>query len=302
MDVTSSAVNGGRCGKAAGRLHHVELWVPDLGRAVAQWGWLLGELGYLPFQDWPDGRSWRLDATYLVIEQSPALSSVNHDRMRPGLNHLAFHAGSREQVDALAAQGPEHGWTPLFPDAYPHAGGPDHYAAYLANADDFEVELVASSQSSDRDLDRWFGAELNNSTWDQLDNGLSELSPPGEQERALYGAYAAAYHWRQAGTVANHGRAEHLVATVAVATGLLDVARHHADRYAELIAVHPAAFADWDRAFAAEAIARVAARAGSSDAGRLKTEARRLAEAVENQEERRICLERLAAEPWQPPA
>ena len=26
-------------------LHHVELWVPDLGRAVASWGWLLTELG-----------------------------------------------------------------------------------------------------------------------------------------------------------------------------------------------------------------------------------------------------------------
>jgi hypothetical protein len=36
-----------------GTLHHVELWVPDLGRAAASWGWLLTELGYQPFQDWP---------------------------------------------------------------------------------------------------------------------------------------------------------------------------------------------------------------------------------------------------------
>jgi hypothetical protein len=34
-----------------GSLHHVELWVPDLGRAVREWGWLLGRLGYEPFQD-----------------------------------------------------------------------------------------------------------------------------------------------------------------------------------------------------------------------------------------------------------
>ena len=40
----------------AGTLHHVELWVPDLTRALAEWGWLLGELGYAEFQDWPDGR------------------------------------------------------------------------------------------------------------------------------------------------------------------------------------------------------------------------------------------------------
>ena len=157
---------------------------------------------------------------------------------------------------------------------------------------------VVAQQSSGRDLDRWFGVELNNSTWDLIDNGLSELSPRPEQEQALYAAYASTYHWMQAGTVANHGRGEHLIATVAVAIGLLDVARLHAGRYAELIAAHPAGFADWDRAFAAEVAARVASRAGSSDAGELKVEARRLAEAVDNQEERRICLDRLAAAPW----
>lgn len=39
--------------------------------------------------------------------------------------------------------GPAHGWTLLFPERHPHAGGPDHYAAYLASTDGFEVELVA---------------------------------------------------------------------------------------------------------------------------------------------------------------
>ena len=129
---------------APGALHHVELWVPDLARAAAEWGWLLGQLGYRPFQRWPDGRSWRLGATYLVIEQSPALTAAEHDRLRPGLNHLAFHAGAREHVDALAGQGPAHGWTLLFPGTHPHAGGPGHYAAYLASTDGFEIELVAT--------------------------------------------------------------------------------------------------------------------------------------------------------------
>lgn len=157
---------------------------------------------------------------------------------------------------------------------------------------------VVAQQSGGRDLDRWFAVELNNGTWDMVDNGLSERSPAAEREQALYAAYAAAHHWLQVGTVANHGRAEHLIATVAVATGLLDVARRHADRYAALIAEHPAAFADWDRAFAAEAIARVASRAGRADADRLKAEAHRLADAVEQPGERRVCQERLAAQPW----
>ena len=125
-------------------LHHVELWVPDLERGKAQWGWLLGELGYRQFQDWPAGRSWRLGATYLVIEQSLAMSVAEHDRLRPGLNHLAFHAGTRERVDAFTTSGPMHGWALLFSDKHPHAGGEDHYAAYLANSDGYEVELVAA--------------------------------------------------------------------------------------------------------------------------------------------------------------
>ena len=127
----------------AGLLHHVELWVPDLARAVAEWGWLLTELGYAAYQDWPDGRSWRLGCTYLVVEQSPALTAADHDRCRPGLNHLAFQAGSRDRTDTLARAAPEHGWTPLFAGKYPFAGGPEHYACYLANGDGFEVELVA---------------------------------------------------------------------------------------------------------------------------------------------------------------
>jgi catechol 2,3-dioxygenase-like lactoylglutathione lyase family enzyme len=127
-----------------GSLHHVELWVPDLERAERQWRWLLGRLGYALFQEWPDGRSWRLGHVYLVVERSPALTADDHDRLRPGLNHLAFHAGSRTDVDVLAHDGAANGWSLLFPERHPYAGGPDHYAAYLANTDGFEVELVAS--------------------------------------------------------------------------------------------------------------------------------------------------------------
>jgi catechol 2,3-dioxygenase-like lactoylglutathione lyase family enzyme len=125
-------------------LHHVELWVPELERAVAEWGWLLGELGWESYQDWPAGRSWRSGDVYLVVERSPALTG-GHDRLRAGLNHLAFHGGDRSAVDALAAAAPTRGWQPMFADRYPWAGGPEHYAAYLENTDGFEVEIVAGA-------------------------------------------------------------------------------------------------------------------------------------------------------------
>ena len=124
-------------------LHHVELWVPDLAGASGPWGWLLGELGWTVFQDWPAGRSWRCGDVYLVLEQSPALSGTMHDRLAPGLNHLAFTTSGRAEVDRLTAQAPAHGWALLFPDRHPHAGGPDSYAAYLEDAWGYEVELQA---------------------------------------------------------------------------------------------------------------------------------------------------------------
>ena len=124
-------------------LHHVELWVPSLERAVQSWGWLLTELGYTPYQEWLAGRSWLLGATYLVLEQSPDLAGQAHERRRPGLNHLAFHVATASRVDALVADCGPHGWRLLFADRHPHAGGPTHYAAYLEDRDGFEVELVS---------------------------------------------------------------------------------------------------------------------------------------------------------------
>ncbi|WP_103501696.1 MULTISPECIES: VOC family protein [unclassified Streptomyces] len=128
---------------AHGTLHHVELWVPDLRRAIASLGWLLESLGHTPFQSWDLGRSWRLGPTYLVVEQSPALTADKHDRCRPGLNHLAFHVEDAATVERLATDATRHGWYLMFPERHPYAGGEQQYAAYLENDDGFEVELVA---------------------------------------------------------------------------------------------------------------------------------------------------------------
>ena len=126
-----------------GAIHHVELWVPNLDKAITSWGWLLTALGYRMFQDWPGGRSWQAGHSYIVVEQSPARTASRHDRCRPGLNHLAFHVDTRELVDELTREAQLHGWKLMFADQHPFAGGPHHYAAYLENSDGYEVELVA---------------------------------------------------------------------------------------------------------------------------------------------------------------
>ncbi|MET4059650.1 ribonuclease HI [Arthrobacter sp. UYP6] len=127
----------------AGRLHHTELWVRDFAGAKTSLGWLLERLGYLRADSWKTGARWQGADSYIVIEAGPDVLDAAHERRRPGLNHLAFSAGSRADVDVLARRAASHGWTLLFADRHPHAGGPEHYAAYLENGEGFEVELVA---------------------------------------------------------------------------------------------------------------------------------------------------------------
>lgn len=131
----------------SGTLHHVEIWVPDLNRAIADWAWLLEDLGHTLHQSWEHGRSWKLGPTYLVFEQSPALTATRHDRCAPGLNHLAFHIETADRVDLLTSKAQENGWTLLFPDRHPHAGGDHQHTAYLENRDGFEIELIAPATS-----------------------------------------------------------------------------------------------------------------------------------------------------------
>ena len=115
-----------------GVIHHVEINVSDLKKTVEFWDWLLEELGYDQFQKWDGGKSWRLGETYIVFVQTEErFLDVPYRRSRVGLNHLAFHATSREQVDDVTHQLNAKGVTILYTDRHPYAGGKDYYAVFL---------------------------------------------------------------------------------------------------------------------------------------------------------------------------
>ena len=126
-----------------GRLHHTELWVNDFAAAEQSLGWLLERLGFQRKDTWSTGASWQGAEGYIVIESGDDVERGPYSRRRPGLNHLAFAAGTEADVELLARRAASHGWTLLFADQHPHAGGAGHYAAYLENGEGFEVELVA---------------------------------------------------------------------------------------------------------------------------------------------------------------
>lgn len=126
-------------------IHHLQLWVPDLGRAETSWGWLLGELGFTLERSWETGRIWRENGVGIVVEASPDMvPGMLYSRLRPGLNHLALRAPSPEKVAELAHEGPDHGWTQIATDTR-HSLPAALSVAFLEDADGFEVELVAGT-------------------------------------------------------------------------------------------------------------------------------------------------------------
>jgi len=128
-------------------IHHLQLWVPDLSRAESSWGWLLEELGYELARRWDHGRVWRSGGTGIVIESSPDMvPGMLHSRLRPGMNHVAFHVESTAEVARLVGDAPDHGWQPLGRDLH-HPLPADLEVAYLEDRDGFEVELIAPSDA-----------------------------------------------------------------------------------------------------------------------------------------------------------
>lgn len=127
-----------------GLIHHIELYVSDLKISVKFWGWFLEELGYKVYQEWEKGQSWKIEDTYIVFVQTEdRFLDVSYHRCRIGLNHLAFHASSKQQVDDITKNLKEKGINVLYEDKHPFAGGKDHYAVYFEDPDRIKVELVA---------------------------------------------------------------------------------------------------------------------------------------------------------------
>jgi catechol 2,3-dioxygenase-like lactoylglutathione lyase family enzyme len=128
-------------------IHHIEIYVSDLERAIGFWTPFMQMLGYEPDR-WEGGMNYVQGETYLCFLQAPAehLASGYH-RKRVGLNHLAFHGKSRAHVDDIAAWVKQAGHTVLYEDKYPYASGPGYYALYAEDPDRIKVEVVAPHES-----------------------------------------------------------------------------------------------------------------------------------------------------------
>jgi catechol 2,3-dioxygenase-like lactoylglutathione lyase family enzyme len=61
--------------------------------------------------------------------------------------HLAFHAASREQVDQIAKWVEARGYTLLYKERHPYAGGPDYYAMFCEDPNRIKVEVAAPDET-----------------------------------------------------------------------------------------------------------------------------------------------------------
>jgi len=125
-------------------LHHVEIYVSNLEKSRNFYQFLLPQLGYELYQEWPQGFSYIKEQTYLVFVQTE-MKYLEHSyhRGHTGLNHLAFHAKSKEQVDQLTLALKERQVSILYTDRHPYAGGNDYYAVFFEDPDRVKLEVVA---------------------------------------------------------------------------------------------------------------------------------------------------------------
>ena len=131
-----------------GFVHHVDLTVVDPAASRPFYTAVLGFLGYRLVNEKSDGYDFDLrdqDGNFcsigIVRARAPGRDRL-HDRYSPGLHHLALHAATRAEVDALHALLIEIGARVLDPPAdYPQYGA-GYYAVFFADPDGLKLELV----------------------------------------------------------------------------------------------------------------------------------------------------------------
>jgi len=128
---------------ALGRVHHVFVNVKDLDRAREFYGWLMPRLGYGAMRDFGAVCGW-MSATgsFWMKAADPRFAHDDFHKDRVGLAEIAFAAGSRDDVDALARALDGRGATVLdAPREYPEYV-PGYYAVFFTDPDGLKLELV----------------------------------------------------------------------------------------------------------------------------------------------------------------
>jgi tetratricopeptide (TPR) repeat protein len=134
--------------------------------------------------------------------------------------------------------------------------------------------------------ERRLAVDLFNGVWRLLERGDRTVD---DDDEMLHMAHASRYHWGQVGTAVNRSRGEWQCSRVYAVLGRAEPALHHAQRNLDLCRAHD--IADFDLAFAYEALARGSAVAGDLAQARAWTEQALAAAAdIADDEDRELLL------------
>ena len=144
--------------------------------------------------------------------------------------------------------------------------------------------------------ERRLAASLFNATWTLMEK---EVRSRDEDDTMLHMAHASRHHWGQVGSLPHVGRGEWQCSRVYAVLNRAEPCLHHAQRYLDICQEN--GIADWDLAFAYEALARGSAIAGEMDRARTFTErALAAAEDIAEDDDRELVLGDLESIPGQP--
>ena len=146
------------------------------------------------------------------------------------------------------------------------------------------MPIRPTSVSLDPQTQRKLAVDLFNYVWTLLEkDGRSER----ESERMIDAAHASRFFWDEIGEPVNHARGEWQISRAYATARRADPALYHARRCLEICEEH--GIADFDLAYAYEALARAHGVAGESDAAtRYESQARRAGEKIAEQDDREL--------------
>ncbi|HEX6930691.1 MAG TPA: helix-turn-helix domain-containing protein [Streptosporangiaceae bacterium] len=140
--------------------------------------------------------------------------------------------------------------------------------------------------SLDAEVQRKLAAALFNRVWTLLEQ---ESRTEAEDAEMMHAAHASTYHWMQVGQPVNRARGEWQCSRVYAVLGMPVPALFHARKVLDIC--QREGIADFDLAFAYEALARAAAIAGdTSEARRWAEMARAACEQVAEEDDREIVI------------
>lgn len=161
--------------------------------------------------------------------------------------------------------------------------------------DGWEKPMATALEPMDPQAERTLAAGLFNATWTLMEK---EDRSRDEDDAMLHMAHAARHHWGQIGKPENLARGEWQCSRVYALLRRPEPCLHHAQRVLDICTEH--GIADFDLAFAYEALARGHAIAGDAERARAYTEqALAAAEDITEEDDRELLLTDLETTPGQ---